>query len=199
MKPLDQYPISFPYNAITEPYTPSHPHRGNDRAAPKSTPIYILDTLIGTVGRTGKATGYHCHTQEWYGSFANVRKPQNEFKPGVVTQVGFSFDFGNYVTITNSDGWNTSYCHLERRDVTLGQIIGENVNNTPERVKAVFKAYLQSTATQNDINYWVNRPTTDLDDTAASTRFARDAAKIKALESQQNFELITTPVYKKKG
>lgn len=56
--------------------------------------------------------------------------------------------------------------------------------NTKERVIAVFQAYLFKTATEQDIAYWVGRPCTELDDSAASSRFAQDARTIADLQKQ---------------
>lgn len=145
MKPLDQYPVSFPFGSTAPPYNPSHPHRGNDRAAPIGTPIIVTGATIGFVGMTGLATGPHCHTQEWQGSKLNVRKPQNEFKPGTVVEVdrdGTSGDrsLGKYVTIQNADGWNTSYCHMNVTNAKVGDIIKQG-GNMPYVDQAVLDDY----------------------------------------------------------
>lgn len=79
-------------------------------------------------------------------------------------------------------------------------ILEDNVN-TRERVQAVFRAYLGKEATEQEISYWVGRPTTELDDNAASSRFAQDAKKIADLEAQlaTEYEVINEPVYRKKA
>src|SRR5690606_18774681 len=128
------YTVYFPYGATSKPYSPAHPHRGNDRCNKRGVPVVVEGVQIGIVGATGKvyeANGHmgtdeaaHLHTQEWINNVANTRKPQNEFKGGTVVQAAKSTDFGNYVTIRNEDGWNTSYCHLDRIDVKVGQVIG---------------------------------------------------------------------------
>jgi len=73
---------------------------------------------------------------------------------------------------------------------------GEEVN-TRERVVAVFKAYLYKDATEQEITYWVGRPCTELDDSAASSRFAIDAQRIASLEAQLNkkYVLVTKKLY----
>jgi murein DD-endopeptidase MepM/ murein hydrolase activator NlpD len=127
-KTLKDYPISFPYGVTTDPYSPSHPHRGDDRAAPVNTPIVVEGAIIGYVGMTGFADGYHCHNQEWQGTKTNVRKPQNAFKGGVVIEVdsiGNTGDgsWGKYVTVKNADGWNSSYCHMNKTNAKVGQVL----------------------------------------------------------------------------
>lgn len=120
------YAITFPYGATSAPYSPSHPHRGDDRPCPIGTPVVIDNITIGLTGATGRVTGAHLHIQEWQGSPSNTRKPQNSFKGGTVTTVAVSSDFGIYVTITK-DGWNTSYCHLSGTNVQVGQEIGVDI------------------------------------------------------------------------
>lgn len=134
MRDLSSYPISFPYGVTTAPYNPSHPHRGDDRAAPLNTPVVVQGVTIGLVGMTGFATGPHCHNQEWQGNKLNVRKPQNAFKGGTVSEVdpiGNTGDgsLGKYVTVRNDDGWNTSYCHLNVVKVKVGDKLqgGQNM------------------------------------------------------------------------
>jgi hypothetical protein len=163
MQELSAYPISFPYGVTTAPYTVSHPHRGDDRAAPLNTPIIIKGVTIGFVGMTGFATGYHCHNQEWQGSKTNVRKPQNAFKGGTVIEVdavGNTGDgsFGKYVTLRNDDGWNTSYCHMNSVNATVGQIIKQeegvvvDMPITPTQVDKVIKMGLHRPATDAELN-----------------------------------------------
>lgn len=75
---------------------------------------------------------------------------------------------------------------------------GEEVN-TRERVQAVFKAYLFKDATEQEITYWVGRPCTELDDSAASSRFAIDARTIADLQKQVSagFTPIKEQLYRK--
>jgi hypothetical protein len=130
MKPINEYPISFPYGTTSAPYSATHPHRGDDRKAPCGTPINIGTTLIGNVGTTGKSTGCHLHIQEWQGNKASVRKPQNAFKGGTVVENGNSADFGNYITIRSSDGWNDTYAHMQRPSpVKVGNTVGSGTMN----------------------------------------------------------------------
>lgn len=124
------YGVTFPYGATSAPYSSAHPHRGDDRPCPEGTVLQIAGVNIGLTGNTGFVTGPHLHIQEWQGNPANVRKPQNAFVPGTVTAATSSSDFGNYVTITTADGWNDSYCHLSQINVTVGQVIGEEMTVT---------------------------------------------------------------------
>ncbi len=135
MKTASDYDVYFPFGATSSPYSPSHPHRGDDRCNKFGVPVVVEGIQIGLTGATGlvydalgnKGTpgAAHLHVQEYHGNPANVRKPQNSFKGGVVVAATSSSDFGNYVTIQTDDGWMDSYCHLSRIDVRLGQIIGE--------------------------------------------------------------------------
>ena len=170
MKDLASYPISFPYGVTTTPYNPSHPHRGNDRAAPLGTPIIVQGITIGFVGMTGLATGPHCHTQEWQGSKLNVRRPQNEFKPGMVVEVdvnGTTGDksLGKYVTVRNADGWNTSYCHMNMVNAKVGDNIssGGSMKPTDKQADALIRALVTEAngitphwPTQSDIDFAIS-------------------------------------------
>ena len=71
---------------------------------------------------------------------------------------------------------------------------GEDMN-TRERVIAVFKAYLGQDATEAERAYWTGRPNTELDDNAASSRFARDAARIAELE--KGYAPVSEQLYRK--
>lgn len=63
------------------------------------------------------------------------------------------------------------------------KVAGDTMN-TAERVKAVFKTYLQVEAKPNEVSYWTGRPVTELDDNAARSRFNYDASVIKSLQGQ---------------
>lgn len=131
------YSINFPYGATDPPYgTPSLPyHRGEDRPCPRGTPVVINGVTIGLTGDTPGppyCLGPHLHIQEWQGNVVTTRKPCNSFIPGAVVATGNASQWGNYVTIRNADGWNTTYCHLSRIDVRGGQIIGAPAPNPPK-------------------------------------------------------------------
>lgn len=140
MKDASQYPISFPYGATTDPYSPAHPHRGDDRACPVGTPVIINGVTIGLTGATGKVTGPHLHIQEWHNNYLDIRKPQNAFKGGVVTNIDPTQSqgdgsFGKFISVKTADGWTDSYCHLSRIDVKVGdKLEGEEMFNEGDRV-----------------------------------------------------------------
>jgi hypothetical protein len=123
------YPITFPFGAKTAPYSPSHPHRGDDREMPMRTPIYIGGVLVAYSGNSGSYLGQtylpHLHIQEWLDDPSYCRKPQHAFYPGQVVQVSNNpnQEWGRYFSIVADDGWWTTYCHLDQINVTLGQVI----------------------------------------------------------------------------
>ena len=127
------FEINFPYGATDAPYSPTHPHRGDDRPCPVGTPVVIEGVSIGLTGATGFVSGPHLHIQEWQSDYANTRKPQNAFVPGKVVNIdpdGTQGDgsFGKFITIQTADGWNDTYCHLSQINVSVGQVIGDEMD-----------------------------------------------------------------------
>lgn len=123
------YAVNFPFGATSAPYSATRPHRGNDRPCPAGTPIVINGTVIGLTGATGYVFGAHLHIQEHTAdNYSNVRKPQNEFKPGTVIGVYPNSkgdgSFGKFIDIQTADGWVDSYCHLSAINVQVGQKVG---------------------------------------------------------------------------
>lgn len=158
------FPISFPYGAVSAPYSAAHPHRGDDRPCPEGTPVVINGVTIGLTGHTGLAIGPHLHIQEWQGNVANTRKPQNAFKPGQVVAATQSSDFGNYVSIVTADGWTDSYCHLSQINVKVGQQIGDEVSTVGEvefhdLYEAFFGPMTNNPPTDGDRKRWIGAET----------------------------------------
>ena len=65
-KTLKDYKITLKYLATTFPYSRLKPHRGEDRGAPKGTPVKVSKRVLGTVGSTGYAFGAHTHIAKWW-------------------------------------------------------------------------------------------------------------------------------------
>lgn len=122
---IDDYPIYYPYNATSPPYSPGQPHKGNDYALQESDPVIIEGTQIGKTGHTGWADGPHVHVQAGRDEWAqNPINPTSYVgKPGIAVKTGFGSQWGNYVCVRVGDV-NVFYCHLSRIDVNVGDIIG---------------------------------------------------------------------------
>jgi hypothetical protein len=132
MADVSSYPITLPFGSTAPPYSEAHRHRGTDYGCPDGTPLVVARQVIGKSGHSGLAIGPHCHVQEWQGDYSNCRKPQHAFQGGVVKNAGSLSEFGNFITISHPDGWNTTYAHLSEINVSEGQVIG---------VKMVDKAF----------------------------------------------------------
>lgn len=136
MRDISTYPVSFPYGATSPPYSPSHPHSGDDRAAPKGTPIIVSGVEIGVVGSSGKATGTHLHIQKAVSNqYVNPGGGGLNIT-GTVSEVGYNTEIGNYVRIMDNGGVRWSYFHMDRpATVTIGQLIGGNDVSTVGEVE----------------------------------------------------------------
>lgn len=156
------YKVTFPYGATTAPYTPSRPHRGNDRAAPLGTPVVVQGVTIGLVGATGFATGSHLHTQAGTDQACqNTFDPTPlEFQAGTVVDFGYGSQWGNYITLKVGTKYIT-YCHLSKINVTLGQVIKKEnlVKPTRNEVIGAFQKYARQNPTEDQIKHYMKRDT----------------------------------------
>ena len=203
------YPVTFPYGETGAPYSAARPHRGDDRGCPTGTPIVIGGQTIGLTGNTGYSTGAHLHIQEWSGGYANTRKPQNSFQPGVVVNVdptGSQGDgsFGKFITIQTEDGWNDTYCHLSEINVQVGQVIGDNMSE--ESVKLMYWMVFDRDPDAEQYKFFTGRNadesianifnSSDFKNRIAAVRKAFDDANKKPVESQF---VKVSDLYIKKG
>ena len=132
------YKISFPYGATTAPYSPSHPHKGEDRAAPLGTPIPVNGKVIGWVGSTGKSSGSHLHVQKVTSAVVSPNGGGKTLpQPAKVTATGYNSEIGNYVRIKDANGTVWSYFHQTKVNVKLGDNIGEDML-TKNQVRDLF-------------------------------------------------------------
>jgi len=207
MKPLSQYPVSFPFGATSDPYSPSNPHKGDDHAAPYGTPIDVNGVVIGLVGSTGLSTGNHCHIGRFVGGRAtNPNGGGFRFNDAVVTEIGQDATNGKYVRVQADDA-SWVYLHMsDNSKVKVGdklqgadmpstvdrELSGELLTAffTPEQIKDQGgEAFIQSwagTESNSMIKALYESPQfrnkrLDAEQTAAELRDAQ--ARIKDLES----------------
>lgn len=141
------YKVTYPYGATTPPYSPSRPHRGNDRPTPMATPIVIGSTTIGLTGNSGSYMGMtydpHLHTQAGTDQACqNTFNPSAiEFKGGTVVATGYGSQWGNYITIKVATDKYITYAHLSKINVIVGQVIKETTvaSFTKAQVNKVYK------------------------------------------------------------
>lgn len=164
---VKNYKISFPYGATSSPYSPSRPHRGNDRSAPCGTPVVIAGKTIGLVGTTGISTGCHLHTQAGsdIGTQNTINPTKHEFQSGTVvrTRNTNTGAWGKYVTIRNDSGVYVTYAHLSEVKVKVGQIIKENtVKLTRKQVGRLIFTLWGRDAKEDELQAYTQREAGDL-------------------------------------
>ena len=134
MKPLNEYPVTFAYKAQDGKYYGTNGsvglyHRGEDRKAPLGTPIIVQGVTIGEVGKSGLASGYHCHFQCMVGG-NDVSPVPYRFTGGKVVRADFHTQFGYHVRIQHADGTIMIYAHLSKINVSVGQVIKLSTGDT---------------------------------------------------------------------
>lgn len=153
MKDASQYPVSFPYGATSSPYSPSNPHKGDDRAAPGGTPINVNGTVIGLVGTTGYSTGNHLHLGKFVnGTATNPNGQGFNLQNPVVDSTGYDATNGNYVRIRDAQGVIWVYLHLSQINVKKGDVLGAM---TKQDVTNIFKSSgWTGSISEGDYVYW---------------------------------------------
>lgn len=129
MKDIKQYPVTTPYGWVAGYPLNGGFHSGQDRAAPKGTPVIVNNTKIGEVGSTGYSTGNHLHLGR-YNSRGSVNPRGKGFRlltilgrrPRVIN-TGYDKYNGNYVRIRNWQGNTFVYLHLSKITVKAGQLV----------------------------------------------------------------------------
>lgn len=124
---ITDYPMTFPYGATSAPYTPNHPHKGQDYGLTLQ-PVLVGNTVIGTSGNTGSYLGqsypYHLHVQAGTDQWAQntVSPVQYVGQPGTVVKTGWASEWGNYVCVQVNNIY-VFYCHLSAINVTVGTVL----------------------------------------------------------------------------
>lgn len=81
MKTVKDYDITLPYLSTKWPYSRLRPHRGEDRGAPKGTPVVVGNLRVGKVGSTGFAFGSHVHIAKWWTQWGNYLINRRYYNP----------------------------------------------------------------------------------------------------------------------
>lgn len=123
MAQAKDYPVTFPYGATTAPYSPSYPHKGDDRAMPVGTSVRVNGVQIGNSGKTGFVTGPHLHVGKWLnGRHYNPGGKGFSFNSAVVTQIDpYDNDANGKFVRVQADGYSWVYLHLSEITCKVGQ------------------------------------------------------------------------------
>lgn len=162
MKTAEEYPVTFPYGATTHPYTPDHPHTGEDRKMPVGTPIPVNGHIVALSGNTGKSTGPHDHTQRVVNG--KVQPPLGGGfalpEPVVVTETGERADIGKFIRLRDGNGEIWSHFHLSEIKVKAGQKIGEDMQGNPNGgdVDNVYLEFNGRKATEQEKKVYTSKP-----------------------------------------
>ena len=112
-------------------------HLGNDYYSPLNEPVLLQNTQLGLSGNTGNVGGPHVHVAKWKpgnvpGGYYVAKYDRTYFDPsdvkgitGTVSETGRGTDSGYFVRVAANNGYTYEFFHLNRIDVKVGDIIGD--------------------------------------------------------------------------
>lgn len=168
------YQITFPFGATAAPYSPSNPHKGDDRAMPTGTPVTVNGKSIALSGNSGQSTGAHLHLQKNVNGVPTNPQGQGfDLDSPVVDGTGYDQFNGNYVRLRDKQGVLWYYLHLSEILVKQGDRIGGDVL-TDDITKYLYGAFTGREPNQGELDSWRGRETSLLVVTLVQSKEAHD-------------------------
>lgn len=129
MASLSDYPLTpgYGFGSTNPPYSASKPHHGIDIGAPLGTDIIVGGLLLGTVGDTGAADGYHCHVDKNrnYPTSVNYVDPSDwRTIQGSVVFAANAGTAGNMVVVQATNGYYYRFLHMNAINAKIGDKVG---------------------------------------------------------------------------
>lgn len=199
------YPVTFPYGATTAPYSPAHPHTGEDRKMPldERVAIEVNGVVVGYAGTTGNSTGIHTHTQR-QDKNGKVIHPQgggfDVSQPTIVTATGFNSSIGNFVRYKDGNGETWSQFHMDSPAVVrVGQqLIEEEDMPNDGDVDNVYLMFNGRKATNDEKKVYTSKPWSAGDGLFyGKVQPEVNNLNIALAEARKGFIQVTEPLYKK--
>lgn len=124
VKTLVDYPITLKFGATSWPYSKLKPHHGIDIGAPRYTPIKVGKLVLGGVGRSGFAFGYHTHIDRHTGNnmYSGVYVDPSNWPNirGKVVYAGYLGTAGRTVIIKTLQGNYYRFLHMKVINCKVG-------------------------------------------------------------------------------